>query len=414
MGTKLRDLVNDVEGQAIVRRGMEAVQRQQAEQKLKAIQQENLQGPEGVTKSAEEKGVFECSLGASILTRKLPVVVDTGASHSIVSYRTIRKLKLKSLMRPSKKAFITAAGELTFPVGEIAALPLTIGEATVNINCMVVSKACFNVLLGLDMMKPLGAIIDLQQDVFTFTDNRTSQRVRVALQYGKVSKTSSDVKLATQVHSVRMLKPIPSERGPLTGQTFFPGLDTLSPPTESALQDHRMTPSMKMSNRLKTRLQLKTKKVKQEKPFPEGAEINSERTPEQRQQVLDILVQFKDVFVSDSPILPCTDLEEHRIDTGDAPPIYIPPYRCSQAEEEVIQKEVDEMLALGIIRESRSPWGASAVLVTKKTGDWRLCIDYRALNRVTKKESYPIPLIDDMLNAVGSSSWFSLIDLRSA
>lgn len=120
------------------------------------------------------------------------------------------------------------------------------------------------------------------------------------------------------------------------------------------------------------------------------------------------------MFILDSSILPCTDLEEHRIDTGDAPPIYIPPYRCSQAEEEVIQKEADEMLALGIIRESRSPWGASAVLVTKKTGDWRLCVDYRALNRVTKKESYPIPLIDDMLNAVGRSSWFTLIDLRSA
>lgn len=73
------------------------------------------------------------------------------------------------------------------------------------------------------------------------------------------------------------------------------------------------------------------------------------------------------------------------------------------------------MLELGIIRESRSHWGASAVLLTKKTGYWRLfCIHYRALNRVTKKESYPIPLVDDMLNAVGQFTWFNLIDLRSA
>lgn len=153
----------------------------------------------------------------------MQVVVDTGASHSIVSYRTIRKLKLKSLMRPSKKVFITAAGELTLPVGEIAALPLTIGEATVNINCMVVSKACFTVLLGLDMMKPLGAIIDLQKDVFTFTDIKTSQRVKVALKCGRVTKTLSDVQMAAQVHAVRMIKPIPAEQGPLTGQ------DVMSP-----------------------------------------------------------------------------------------------------------------------------------------------------------------------------------------
>lgn len=283
-----------------------------------------------------------------------------------------------------------------------------------TINCMVVSKACFTVLLGLDMMKPLGAIIDLQQDMFTFTDHKTHQWVKVALQCGRVVKTLSDVKMVAQVHEVRMLKPIPAMQGPMTGQTFFPGLDVLSPTAETTLQEHRVTPSMKMSNRLKTRPLLKEKKVKKEKSFPEGAEINPELTAEQRQRVLDILVQFRDVFIPDTTTLPCTDLEEHYIDTGTDAPIYIPPYRCSKAEEEVIQREVDEMLALGIIRESRSPWVASAVLVTKKTGEWRLCMDYQALNRVTKKESYPIPLIDDMLNAVGRSFWFTLIDLRTA
>lgn len=89
-------------------------------------------------------------------------VVDTGASHSIVSFRIVRRLRLKSLMRPSKKAFITAAGELTFPVGEIAALPLTIGDSTIRANCMVVGKACFLLLLGLDVMKPVGAPLRFQ------------------------------------------------------------------------------------------------------------------------------------------------------------------------------------------------------------------------------------------------------------
>lgn len=65
-------------------------------------------------------------------------------------------------------------------------------------------------------------------------------------------------------------------------------------------------------------------------------------------------------------MLPCTDLVQHRIDTGAAPPIYVPPYRCSPAEAEVIQKEVETVLEQEIICESRSPWGASAVPVTKK------------------------------------------------
>lgn len=189
------------------------------------MQHKNLQTPAPENPKVEKtnsEGVFECLLNASILTRKMQVVVDTGASTSIVSYQTVRKLKLKSLMRPSKKAFITAANKLTLPVGEIAALPLTIGGATINLSCMVVSKTYFTVLLGLDMMKPLGVVIDLQRDVFTFTYNRTSQRVhvQVALQCGRMKKTLSDVKMAAQVHSVHMMRPITAEQGPLPGKRF--------------------------------------------------------------------------------------------------------------------------------------------------------------------------------------------------
>lgn len=156
------------------------------------------------------------------------------------------------------------------------------------------------------------------------------------------------------------------------------------------------------------------KKEKREQRFLEDANINPQLSGEQCQKVIEILEHFRDVFVSNMAILPCTDLEEHNIDTGDTAPIYVPPYRCNKAEEEVIQKELDNMLALGVIRESRSPSGASAVLVMKKTGDWHLCVDYRAMNFIMLKESYPIPLIDDMINIVGQFSWFTLIDLKSA
>lgn len=71
-------------------------------------------------------------------------------------------------MKPTRKAFITAGEELLFPVGEVAALPLTIGQSTVRVNCMVVGRACFSLLLGLDVMKPIGAVIDLGQDTFAF------------------------------------------------------------------------------------------------------------------------------------------------------------------------------------------------------------------------------------------------------
>lgn len=139
-----------------------------------------------------------------------------------------------------------------------------------------------------------------------------------------MKKTLSDVKVVSTVHTVRILKPIPCAEGALTGQTIFLGLNALSPPTQETLRDHRSAPMAKMSNRLKTRLQLKSKKEKKERRFPEVADINPELTVEQHQKVIKILKRFQDAFVSEIATLLCTDLEEHRIDTGHVAPIYIP------------------------------------------------------------------------------------------
>ena len=71
------------------------------------------------------------------------------------------------------------------------------------------------------------------------------------------------------------------------------------------------------------------------------------------------------------------------------------------------------MEANGIVRRSFSPWASSVVIVGKKDGDKRLCIDYRKLNAVTKIDAYPLPRIDDLLDSLGGSQWFTMLDLAS-
>ncbi|KAL1225460.1 RNA-directed DNA polymerase-like protein [Cardamine amara subsp. amara] len=83
------------------------------------------------------------------------------------------------------------------------------------------------------------------------------------------------------------------------------------------------------------------------------------------------------------------------------------------AEMSELKKQLEELLSKGFIRPSTSPWGAPVLFVKKKDGSFRLCIDYRGLNRVTVKNNYPLPRIDELLDQLRGATWFSKIDLAS-
>ncbi|UYV71992.1 hypothetical protein LAZ67_9001493, partial [Cordylochernes scorpioides] len=94
-------------------------------------------------------------------------------------------------------------------------------------------------------------------------------------------------------------------------------------------------------------------------------------------------------------------------------PIKHKPYRVSAKERDIIKEQIDEMLTEGIIRPSSSPWSFPVILVKKRDGKYRFCVDYRKLNNVTVKDVYPIPRIDEVMDTLQGSTHFSAIDLRS-
>ena len=94
-------------------------------------------------------------------------------------------------------------------------------------------------------------------------------------------------------------------------------------------------------------------------------------------------------------------------------PIYIPPYRKSQSERNSIKKEVDKMLKAGVIRESTSSYSFPVIIVPKKDGGDRFCVDYRKLNKITHTDVHPLPRIDDMIDRLKGSKFFSIIDLKA-
>ncbi|KZS16535.1 Histone-lysine N-methyltransferase NSD2-like protein [Daphnia magna] len=108
-----------------------------------------------------------------------------------------------------------------------------------------------------------------------------------------------------------------------------------------------------------------------------------------------------------------TDQAEHLIDTSDAQKVRSAPYRVSRYEREIVVDEVAKMLRSGTIRPSLSPWASPVVFVRKKDGGHRFCIDYRRLNLVTNRDVYPLPLIDDVLDRLSGTKFFSSFDLAS-
>ena len=129
-----------------------------------------------------------------------------------------------------------------------------------------------------------------------------------------------------------------------------------------------------------------------------------------RIKLAQLLSEFSDVF--DDKLDTC-NVTSHKINTGRSTPIKQRPRRLPYAYRYEADQQIQEMLANGIITPSVSPWSSPIVLVRKKNGDLRFCVDYRKLNQITVNDSHPLPLISDLLDSVKDAKYFSLLDLRS-
>ena len=133
----------------------------------------------------------------------------------------------------------------------------------------------------------------------------------------------------------------------------------------------------------------------------------------QKEVLAKLLLDYHQVFARSTDDLGKTNLVQHTINTGNAIPVRQPARRQPLGKREAERAEIQNMLKRGIIEPSSSPWSSNVVLVTKKDGSVRFCVDYRVLNSLTKKDAYPLPRVDDCLDSLAGSKWYSTMDLNS-
>ncbi|GFU75033.1 retrovirus-related Pol polyprotein from transposon 297 [Trichonephila clavipes] len=132
-------------------------------------------------------------------------------------------------------------------------------------------------------------------------------------------------------------------------------------------------------------------------------------TSAEKEKLNLLLESFQNVFEQGGE---ATNILEHHINTGNSPPISVPPYRMSPVKKEILRKEIEDLLEKDTIEECESPYGAPVVLIPKPNNHFRLCNDYRKLNEVMVPDTYPLPRMEDLLQELKHTAYISTIDLK--
>lgn len=332
-----------------------------------------LTNPLDVPISGSEEGqcsvldwVGECSTAVGGKTLKfdaelagvsIVVMVDSGASHNFVSRHLVSALGLSY----SKFAGINIKlgdGHVVFVQDTCQSLVIHIGMCSFEIEALIFDTGNKDLILGMPWLKSLGEVTH--------------------------DWSRSWMKFIYQGHEVQL-------QGLQVGQNPQPSLHYW-------LHHH---PNMHSDTH-------------------HGGLAGSSRTMEQlalptsQQHALqEILLRFDTVFQAPSGLPPVRSHDHGILLRTPLEPICVRPYRYPHVQKTEIEKQVAELLAAGMIRPSTSPYSSPVILVRKKDGSWRMCVDYRALNKATVPDKFPIPVVDELIDELHGAHYFSKLDLKS-
>ena len=387
------------------------------------------------------------------------LVIDTGSTGSLISKSFLAKLG-RTIEEPSNINLVDVNGGKRRSLGKIKNLPINIKGTIIPIDVDVSEAANYSVIVGNDWLTKTKGIIDFNHGIMTLHYN--GRRLRCGISCWEKPKYDD---LGNAIGKQETTTPEPEETeeyeqedetedqqycaiiGNSDEQPLIQGNDqqiTIGNREEPIeyLQELKGLNQPILGNQTKSRNwkgpkaicgcdnyleteddiceacqqkfeDLELVQYLNEEYEEQQANEPPDLTRNQQQQLDQLLQEYQDVIAIEDDPPGRTNLVTHQIITENVPPIRQRPYRLSPVEHEFVGKELDHMLQQGIIRPSSSPWTSPIVLVKKKNGKTRFCVDYRKLNKVTKRDAYPLPRIDEILDSLGKAKWFTSLDLAS-
>ena len=367
-------------------------------------------------------------------------LIDTGAEICLINEKTFEKLKPKREIVDKNINLQTAGGESLTVVGQTM-LEFKLADTKFVHPFIVIRNLNRNIIIGGDFMEKQGVRIyyDLKQ-VRVGTrylpyqnDEILASLIRarkdVILKPNSATIFETTLKKSVYFQKEDQIEIIPPDKGWIKGiepeVTIVPCLTHVANKTNvpvlvtnnsnKTFRIRRGCVVGQVSTVQKVSLVSNRAPVSnQENKVSDQVNLKEIQTPQNKRRLVENLVnRHNTVFASSDQSLTGTDTVTMKIETGDTAPIKLKPYKTPLTNREVIGQAVDEMLKNGIIQRSQSPYAFPVVIVEKKDQTKRFCVDFRKLNEVTKKMSWPLPLIDDILSRLGKAKHYSSFDCRS-
>ncbi|CAG2246897.1 unnamed protein product [Mytilus edulis] len=393
--------------------------------------------------------MHQCLIPINFGYLKIRALIDTGSSICAINEKTFLKSKFaNNQLFTSDIKHIVGAGGATYPVKGKIKVDFELGGVILSQIFYIIPALRHSMILGIDFCKEKSVCLNWNTNKLSLIkDSVTVNVIRVTPGYARVNRNCSIPPNTITNVCVRLSKALPN-RNYLLEPFKNLKLDCL---TARCLIKNRnnkgylqiLNPTNEVIN-LKSGLILATiNDVDSSKIFTldEDKSINkstvssvnsvqtdpnktnlkfdlskADLTDQQKQQLNIFLNKNRDVFATSLEELGKTNVYKHKINTGNAPPVKSRPYRTSPAAKQEIQKQVGELLKYDIIEPSTSEYSSPIVLVKKKDNTWRLCIDFRNLNKQSILRQYPLPRLDDVFDAIGQSNAkiYSRLDLTMA